>query len=87
MLAEKKAEEKEITSNDYKCKLVDYKWKKSSTLMNHMKLKHGEHKCKICSKEFKISMELVSNVAYAHHKDEEVWNVNFQSTPKSKKEN
>ena len=34
-------------------------------------------------------MELVSHVAIEHQEEEEVWNVNFQSTPKSenKKEN
>jgi hypothetical protein len=67
----------------------DYKCKTNSTLKKHIKLKHGEHKCKICSKEFKVAMELVSHVAIEHQEEEEVWNVNFQSTPKSenKKEN
>lgn len=89
VLDEKKVEEKDKAANDIKCEFCDYKCKNNSTLKKHIKLKHGEHKCKICSKEFKVAMELVSHVAIEHQEEEEVWNVNFQSTPKSenKKEN
>lgn len=86
VVEEKKAQEKDLTTTDFKCEVCDYKCKKKSTLKNHIKLKHSEHKCEACGKEFKESMELVSHMAEKHNKEEEVWNVNFQSTPKSEKE-
>ena len=84
---EKKEKEKEVKATDFKCETCEYKCKKKSTLMKHIKLKHSEQKCKICGKEFKDSMELVSHVAEDHLEEEEVWNIHFQSTPKSAKEN
>ena len=56
------------------------------TLKNHISSKHTEQKCKECNREFKTSMELVSHVAKEHHNEEEAWNVQFQSTPKSDKQ-
>ena len=55
--------------------------------MKHFQLKHGDQQFTISGKEFKESMELVSHVAEDHLEEEEVWNINFQSTPKSEKKN
>ena len=37
----------------------------------------------ICNKDFKTSIDLISHVAKEHHKEEEAWDIKFQSTPKS----
>ena len=49
----------------------------------HINIKHTEQKFKICNKDFKTSIDLISHVAKEHHKDEEAWDIQCQSTPKS----
>ena len=49
----------------------------------HINTKHTEQKCKICNKDFKTSIDLISHVAKEHDKEEEAWDIKFQSTPKS----
>ena len=84
MLDGKESEEKEKKSTDFKCDLCNYKAQKLKTLKKHIVSKHTEQKCKVCRKEFKTSMELVTHVAKEHIEEDE-WNVQFQSTPKSPK--
>ena len=45
--------------------------------MKHIQLKHSKQTCKICGK----------HVAEDHLEEKEVWNINFQSLPKSEKKN
>ena len=79
----KESEEKETTSTEFKCDLCSYKAQKLKTLKKHIDSKHTEQNCKVCRKEFKTSMELVTHVAKEHVEEEE-WNVQIHSTPKSK---
>ena len=60
--------------------------RKKTILKKHINSNHTNQKCKVCGKEFKTSMELVRHVAKEHHKEEEDWNIKFQSTPKSHKD-
>ena len=80
---------KENVSTEFKCDLCNYKALKPNTLKKHINTKHTMQKCKVCDKEFKTSMDLVSHVAKEHieeEEEEEEWNIEFQSTPKSGKE-
>ena len=81
-----KLQEKEKTSKEFKCVLCDYECEKSATLRKHTNSRHTEQKCKICGEDFRTSMELISHVAQEHNGEEEAWDIKFQSTPNSNKE-
>ena len=83
---EEKSKEEEISAKYFKCDHCDYKSEKLATLKKHKNTKHTVQKCKVCNKEFKTSMELVTHIAKEHDDQEEAWNIKFQSTPTSDKE-
>ena len=93
MEVDKDSENKEDFNCCTKC---NYKCKKENILKKHMILKHEDHQCKQCPKKLPTSFELLLHVS-KHHcetvvktsdlvEQEEAWNIKFQSTLKSTKE-
>ena len=93
MELDKDSENKE---NFYCCTRCNYKCKQKNILKKHMILPHEDHQCKQCPKKLPTSFELLLHVS-KHHcetavetsdlvEQEEAWNIKFQSTPKSTKE-
>ena len=85
-VSDNKSEKQEKPSMCSKCDFCDYRCDKLSTMKKHIKTNHIEQKCELCRKEFKTSIGLISHKAKEHHKEEEPWNVEFNSTPKSDNE-